>query len=265
MNPKIHTPFSLEVLEEKLAQKSKAKEKLPPPEKMARKAGGQGKRFDESDFQGKQFGFLTPLGKSDSKSKYGIVWRFQCKCGNKVEKIAHRVFNGLTRSCGCYRPAQNGNIKHGLSRHYLYIQWCSIIDRCTNANNPRWSSYGGRGITLHPEWRRDPQKFLDYLGPRPSKNHTIDRIDNDKGYEPGNLRWADRKTQQRNRRTNAIIEFNGVKMCIVEWAERLGLQPKCLSTRIKRGWPLERALSPKSYKHGKRDHFIQQPSCHSIA
>lgn len=248
MNPKINTPFSLEVLEAKQAQRLEAKGKLPPHEKMEKRVGGQGKRFCQSDFEGKQFGFLTPLGNSESKSKYGVVWRFKCKCGNEVEKIAHRVFAGLVRSCGCYAAPIRGGLKHGLHGHYLYNQWCGIIGRCTNPNNTRWESYGGRGICIYPEWRNDPQKFLDYMGPRPSVNHSIDRIDNDKGYEPGNLRWADRKTQQRNRRANVVIEYNGLKMCVTEWAEKLGIDAHCLSSRIKRGWPLERAMSPKSYK-----------------
>lgn len=257
MNPKINTQFSLEVLEAKQAQRLEAKRKLPPRVKMEKRVGGQGKRFCQSDFEGKQFGFLTPLGKSESKSKYGVVWRFECKCGNEVEKIAHRVFAGLVRSCGCLPSTHKGGLKHGLSGHYLYVRWCAIIDRCTNPNNSRWESYGGRGICLYPEWRNDPQKFIDYMGPRPSMNHTIDRIDNDKGYEPGNLRWADRKTQQRNRRTNFVIEYNGLKMCVTEWAEKLGLNASCLATRIKRGWPLEIAMSSKSYKFEQNNHRIQ--------
>lgn len=248
MNPKIHMPFSLEVLEERQAQRLEAKEKLPPHGKMARKAGGQGKRFSQIDFENNQFGFLTPIGKSETKSKYGIVWRFRCKCGNEVEKIAHRVFSGNTRSCGCYIPPDRSPLKHGLHGHYFYNAWCNIIDRCTNPNNGRWDSYGGRGITIFHDWRHDPQKFLDHLGPRPSQKHTIDRIDNNKGYEPGNVRWADRKTQHRNKRDNVLIEFNGLKMCIVEWAEKLGLKYTTLAARLRRGWPIERALTSKTYK-----------------
>lgn len=215
---------------------------------MERKAGGQGKRYSQADFEGREIGLLTPLGPSQTKSKYGIVWRFRCKCGKEVDKIANQVFYKPIPSCGCYqRPRKDhaASMTHGLSGHYIYNQWCSIIARCTNPNNPRWDSYGGRGIGISPEWRNDPQKFADYMGPRPSCLHTIDRIDNNKGYEPGNLRWADKKTQQRNRRNNAIIEYGGLKMCIAEWSDKLGLKANCLSTRLRRGWPLEKALSSK--------------------
>lgn len=258
MEPKTNTPFSLELLEEKLAQKSEAKKNLPHQEKMERKAGGQGKKFSHIDFDGRVLGFLTPLGPSQVKSKYGIVWRFRCKCGNEVDKIANQVFHQLMPSCGCYRRPRTdyvATMKHGLSGHYIYNQWCSIIARCTNPKNPRWESYGGRGILISPEWRNDPQKFADYMGPRPSINHTIDRIDNNKGYEPGNLRWADRKTQQRNRRNNVIIEYNGLKMCAADWSDKLGLGQNCLMTRLRRGWPLEKALSPNGhFRVGRKPH-----------
>jgi hypothetical protein len=244
MNPKTNMPFSLEVLEAKRVQRLEAKEKLPLPEKMERKAGGQGKKFSPLDFEGRQFGFLTAIGKSEQKSKYGTVWRFKCKCGNEVEKIAHRVFSGNTRSCGCYIPPDRTPLKHGLNGHYFYGQWRNIINRCTNPNDLRWSSYGGRGIGIYQDWKNNPQKFLDYLGPRPSPRHSIDRIDNNKGYEPGNVRWADHKTQQRNTRRNVFIEYKGVKMCIASWAEKIGLKIGTLNSRLRRGWSLERALNP---------------------
>jgi hypothetical protein len=91
--------------------------------------------------------------------------------------------------------------------HPLYSTWNGIVQRCTNPNFKQWEDYGGRGITVCDEWRNDSKVFLDYvdseLGPKPTRKHSIDRIDNDKGYEPGNIRWMDPSGQQINKRTRS--------------------------------------------------------------
>jgi len=248
MNPKTHTQSPLGKEAESLVQKSKLNLKLPPPEKMERKAGGQGKAYHEIDFAGKVFGLLTPIKRADVKSKYGTIWIFQCSCGNVVEKVAHRVFKGLTKSCGCYHPPRDIS-KHGIHGSTIYRIWCGIINRCCNSKNKRWPDYGGRGIALSPLWRNDPLAFANYLGPRPSPSHSVDRIDVNGDYEPGNVRWADRKTQQRNMRSNVVIKFNGESKCLSEWAEIIGIKQSCLAARIRRGWSLERAMSNLSYKY----------------
>lgn len=94
---------------------------------------------------------------------------------------------------------------HGYSRHPYYPRWSDIVRRCTRPDHPAWKNYGGRGISMAPEWMTDPGAFCRYLeglGPRPPK-YTLDRVDNNGNYEPGNLRWASRKTQRVNQRSRS--------------------------------------------------------------
>jgi hypothetical protein len=96
-----------------------------------------------------------------------------------------------------YRPGKKRE-KHGMSHSPERYSWNSMVQRCCNENNPAYPRYGGRGITIHPEWVLSFSAFLSYMGPRPSAAHSLDRIDNDKGYEPGNVRWATAEVQNQN-------------------------------------------------------------------
>lgn len=245
MNPKISTQLPLAGLVESKVENLPLTEKNLPLEKMVKKAEGQKKyAFHEEEFNGLVFFELTSIKKSNSKNKFGTMWWFKCSCGKVFERLAYPVFKGYVKSCGCLRRAS----KHGISNTSFYKVVKCICARCKNPNNPRWSSYGGRGITIYEPWAKNPKLFLEALGPPPDENLSIDRIDNNKGYFPGNVRWADRKTQQRNTRRNHFIEFNGETKCIAEWAEYFGITPACLETRIKRKWPLERAMTGRHFK-----------------
>lgn len=118
-----------------------------------------------------------------------------------------------------------------------YRIWSAIKKRCLRETDPAYSDYGGRGITIHPAWANDFAAFLAYVGPRPSKKHSIDRYpDNDGNYEPGNVRWATQKEQCRNTRANRKLTINGETKCIAEWAEVCGLTPAMIGRRLSRGW-----------------------------
>jgi hypothetical protein len=118
-----------------------------------------------------------------------------------------------------------------------------MIQRCHNPNYPQWKDYGGRGIEVCNEWRNSFEAFFRYIGPRPSPNHTIDRIENNRGYEPGNVRWATRKEQNRNSRNNHLIRFNNQIHCMTEWAEILGIKRETIKDRIRAGWPIDKAFN----------------------
>jgi hypothetical protein len=112
--------------------------------------------------------------------------------------------------------------------------WSSMVRRCTNPRNKAFPAYGGRGITVCDRWR-DFTNFLADMGECP-EGLSIDRKDNDKGYEPGNCRWATQSEQCRNTRRNVILTLNGVSHCLVEWAEITGINYGTLNDRIRRGW-----------------------------
>ncbi|MFN3474075.1 MAG: hypothetical protein ACK4ZW_08525 [Blastomonas sp.] len=97
-------------------------------------------------------------------------------------------------------PAAHGNARHGMRNTPEYEAWRAMVSRCTNPNHKAYRNYGGRGVTVCPEWRSDFRAFISHIGMRPRADYSLDRIDNSKGYEPGNVRWTDAATQNRNRR-----------------------------------------------------------------
>lgn len=117
-----------------------------------------------------------------------------------------------------------------------------MIQRCHSEQNPSFPRYGGRGIIVCEAWKASFEAFLKDMG-HPPEGNSIDRIDNDRGYEPGNCRWATVKEQAGNRRSSRLITHNGKTLPITEWARLLGRHHMTISDRIARGWPLERALS----------------------
>ena len=138
-------------------------------------------------------------------------------------------------------------MKHGDAtggvRSAEYNIWQGMRQRCGNTNNQSYAWYGGRGIRVCAEWQGSFEKFLAYMGRRPSSGHSIDRIDNDKGYEPGNVRWATTAEQSRNRSLNVMIEHDGRSACLEDWAAELGVSSVTLKWRLKRH-PLALALTP---------------------
>lgn len=125
-----------------------------------------------------------------------------------------------------------------MSDDKIYRTWADIKQRCCNLNNPGYKNYGGRGITMHEPWVHDFQAFYDYVSTLEhygESDYSLDRIENDGNYEPGNLRWATQSEQNRNKRTNIIVEYNGEKMCLAEAAEKSKVPIGTLKQRLKRG------------------------------
>lgn len=150
---------------------------------------------------GQRFGRLVALERVGTRNK-AALWRCVCDCGREHNVVASKLFDGVTQSCGCLR--QEAVTKHGATRGYRptpeYKAWLGLRERTTNPANKAWRDYGGRGITVCERWRNSFEAFRLDMGPRPSPGHSIDRINNDGNYEPGNCRWATRAEQNKNQR-----------------------------------------------------------------
>jgi len=143
----------------------------------------------------------------------------------------------------------------------LYKVWSSMIQRCTNHRNAKYPEYGGRGISVCDRWMDFDLFYLD-MGDKPFPDAQLDRINNDKGYEPGNVRWVSRKENQRNRRANHQLTFNGATKCLVEWEEETGIKANTILTRIRRGWTAGESLglAHREPKNKLTEQEIQQRS-----
>lgn len=144
-------------------------------------------------------------------------------------------------------------MKKEKTRHPLFRLWVNRRQMCNNPNNSQYHQYGARGIHFDPEWDSDFWAFADWmdhhLGPRPTPDHVLDRIDNDSGFYPGNLRWATRQQDSRNRRTNHHLTYRRRTLTYAEWSEITGLPLSTIWSRIvDRGWTAGEALGYKQHK-----------------
>lgn len=133
--------------------------------------------------------------------------------------------------------------KHGLRRTPEYTTWASMKGRCLNTNNPKYPRYGGRGITICPKWITDFGAFYADMGPKPSKAHSIDRIDNDGNYTPENCRWSTPAIQSDNRSTTRAFTYRGETKTLREFSTMYGLPFKRLRHRLEHGWDLATAMT----------------------
>jgi hypothetical protein len=173
-------------------------------------------------------------------------WLCRCRCpkGTEREVATRSLVKGLSRSCGCLQREQpHPNLKHGKWKTREFHIWTGMIQRCHNPKMSGYYKYGAKGIAVCERWRNSFADFLADMGASPSPEHSIDRVDNARGYEPANCRWATRKEQQRNTSQNRRLTHAGVTKTMVEWAEETGISLKVLSARLTAGWSVGRSLS----------------------
>lgn len=206
---------------------------------------------------GQRFGRLIVL-EPESKSPNGIVWKCRCDCGGTVSVVSTALRNKDhgTKSCGCIwkeKMTKHGHTRNGSSSRNMspeYSVWLGMKKRCLNKNDVAYPNYGGRGISICPEWVEDFAAFLNHIGPRPSRRYSIDRYPDTNGnYEPGNVRWATVLQQARNKNNNRILTFDGESKCLGEWAEITGIPESQIRGRLRRGWSLRDALKTPIRKH----------------
>jgi hypothetical protein len=182
------------------------------------------------DITGRRFGRLVVIGLAGSTKQDLLKWECRCDCGKVTIVVGTSLRSGKTRSCGCLQRdrAHETFFKHGhasiTGRSFEYAIWANVVQRTTNPNHRYWRYYGGRNppVPLCERWRTF-ENFLADMGPKPSSKHTLERIDNTKGYEPANCEWRTRKEQARNTRRNRIVTIDGITACLSAICEQFGL------------------------------------------
>ncbi len=193
-------------------------------------------RGKDLDLFHQRFGKWTVLEKGDLSPGSGIFWKCQCDCGEIRLVKGSALYLGESKGCGCDRTKT-----HGMSKTRTFKSWDSMKQRCLNQNSPDYSRYGGRGITVCERWLNSFEWFLEDLGERP-EGRTLDRIDPDGNYEPGNCRWATASEQQFNRRFNKKLEYRGQVKPMVDLSSESGVPLKILRWRLENGWNIDRAI-----------------------
>lgn len=206
------------------------------------------RRFDPMQ----KYGRWTVIKPAPRSAKGNLRWQCRCDCGADSLVLQRTLLDGRSRSCGCLsvevfvartskRRRTHGHTVGGYTPEYR--AWLHMRNRCYNPNVKKFENHGGRGITVCDRWRDSFENFLADMGQRPSPKHSIDRIDNDGHYEPGNCRWAMPRVQQGNKSNNIRVEVEGESLALRHACDRYGVNYKLVHLRLRRGWPLDDAMA----------------------
>lgn len=201
-----------------------------------------------NNLAGQRFGRLLVI-KCVGRNKSGSsIWECKCDCGNVRHVWGVSMKRGNSKSCGCLQRdyaktcATRFLTTHGMTKSTECKIWNSMKQRCSNVKNSKFVDYGGRGIKVCQRWLNSFENFYSDMGPRPSKGHSIGRMDNDGNYEPSNCKWETVEEQVSNKRNTTILFINGKSVPLPIAARIHKIKPRLIRDRIKSGWSHERAV-----------------------
>ena len=194
------------------------------------------------NLSGRVFGRLLVVERSTTARRH-VHWVCSCECGTTVEVNCSNLVRGNTRSCGCLKIDEllQRRITHGMCRSPEYSVWSTMWARCTNPKVRSFKSYGGRGIRVCVEWGSFDNFYAD-MGPRPFPGAQVDRKDNNGNYSADNCKWSTATQQARNTRATVRVIHGGVLRPLIDVCESLGVNYQRVSSRLRKGWELQRAL-----------------------
>lgn len=214
------------------------------------------------DLLGKKFGKLLVVSQAATLVPKRPRWNCACECGGASTVRQDNLVCGHTRSCGCIgttvglqaAAAARGLRSSTVGRRHApptrtRSSWISMLSRCRYRKNKRYARYGGRGVTVCERWLRF-ENFLADMGERPADT-SLDRINNDGNYEPGNCRWATRLEQAANTSKSIFLEHRGRRMPIADWSAMTGISRRAIYMRVASGWSVDEALSRET-RPGKK-------------
>lgn len=196
------------------------------------------------DLTGRRFGRLTVVSRAENGAAGSSRWLCKCDCGGETIAFGHSLKGGRTQSCGCLRRERivESTTKHGDSHNRLYAIWQGMKRRCGNPAYIHYADYGGRGIRICDEWQ-NYQAFRDWsLSNGYADSLTIDRIDANGNYEPGNCRWVSRLVQAQNRRNTYTVEYKGATGNLKEMCRRFNVSYQTIKYRMKKGFSFAEAI-----------------------
>ena len=204
------------------------------------------------DISGKRYGNLVVLEHWESISNGKThKWLCRCDCGETKTVDSNNLKSGRTVSCGCINRKIASETRkryktHGSSFTPEYRTWLGMKTRCHNENDPNYVYYGARGIKVCSSWKDSFENFYEDMGERPSDNHSIDRIDVNGDYEPGNCRWATASEQRRNTRKTRYVTHGGEKYALKDLTDQLDVKYDLVLQRLNAGWELEDCFKPSN-------------------
>jgi hypothetical protein len=189
-------------------------------------------------YVGKKYGMFTVLSYSHRDNQYQKYVVAKCDCGRIKTVCLGSLKFGSSQGCGCVRSVEfvRMNVErlttHGMAKTLEYNTWKGIKRRCNKTTCREYKYYGGRGIKMCKRWLTSFENFISDMGPRPNRRYSVERINNEKGYSPSNCKWATKKEQCANRRSNIYLTYKGKKIMLSDYSKKIGRSQTAVSKYI---------------------------------